>query len=107
MDGVAHACGGNGDHVHILMGLSQNHRLADVMRELKTDSSKWIKREMNLAGFAWQEGYGAFTVSGPDLEKVRRYVLKQEEHHRNKSFQEEYVEMLQRGLVDFDDRFLW
>ena len=78
-----------------------------MIRTLKTDSSKWIKREVNLAGFAWQEGYGAFTVGAPDIEKVRAYVLNQEEHHRNKSFEEEYLEMLQRGLVDYDERYLW
>jgi len=77
------------------------------MRELKADSSKWIKAELSLRGFAWQEGYGAFTVSAPDLERVRAYVLGQEEHHRAKSFQEEYVEMLKRGLVDYDDLYLW
>ena len=107
MNGVAHAAGGIGDHVHLLMGLTQNHTLADVMRDLKADSSSWIKRELDCAGFAWQEGYGAFTVSPPDLEKVRKYVLNQEGHHRKKTYQEEYVEMLQRGLVEFDVRYLW
>lgn len=77
------------------------------MRELKADSSGWIKSELTLAGFAWQEGYGAFTLGSPDLEKVRSYVLNQEEHHRNHSFQDEYRTMLKRGMVEFEERYLW
>jgi REP element-mobilizing transposase RayT len=107
MDGVAHAVGGISDHVHVLMGLNANHRFRDTMRELKADSSRWIKAEFGLKGFGWQEGYGAFTLGAPELEKVRAYVLNQEEHHRTKSFQEEYLEMLKRGLVEYDERYLW
>ncbi len=107
MNGVAHAVGGVDDHVHLLVGLRATHCLADVMRELKSDSSRWAHEELRLINFAWQEGYGAFTVSAPDLERVRGYVLRQEEHHREKGFQEEYVEMLKRGLVEYDDRYLW
>jgi hypothetical protein len=77
------------------------------MRELKSESSAWIHNTLGLAGFAWQEGYGAFTVSASQLEQVRAYVPKQDEHHRGTTFQEEYVAMLQRGLVQFDDRYLW
>ena len=77
------------------------------MRELKADSSKWAKTEKNLHNFSWQEGYGAFTVSVPDLEKVKLYVLNQEEHHRVKTFKKEYVAMLERGLVEYDDTYLW
>ena len=107
LDGIAHAAGGIGDHVHVFMGLKATHRLSDVMRELKAESSKWIKSEFEFKGFAWQEGYGAFTVSPPDSEKVRKYVLGQEEHHRKISFQEEYVAMLKRGLVEYDEKYLW
>ena len=107
MNGVAHAIGGVADHVHLLVGLRATHCLADVMRELKSDSSRWVHDEFGLRNFAWQEGYGAFTVSAPDLERVRNYVLRQEEHHREKGFQEEYVEMLKRGLVEYEDRYLW
>ena len=107
LNGVPHAVGGTGDHVHVLTGLTATHRLADIMREVKSDSSAWIHRELALAGFAWQEGYGGFTVGASDLERVRAYVLRQEEHHRTTTFQEEYVAMLQRGLVEYDDRYLW
>lgn len=107
MDGVAHAVGGTGDHLHIAAGLRATHCLADVMREVKSESSRWIHEELRLAGFAWQEGYGAFTFAAPDLEAVRSYVLNQEEHHRMKTFQEEYVAMLKRGMVAYEEDFLW
>jgi len=107
MDGVAHAVGGTADHVHLFAGLRATHCLADVMREVKADSSLWIHREIGLAGFNWQEGYGAFTISAGHIEKVREYVLHQEEHHRGRTFQEEYVRLLRKGLVEYDDRYLW
>jgi putative transposase len=107
LNGVPHAVGGTGDHVHVFAGLRATHCLADVMRELKSESSGWIHGELGLPGFAWQEGYGAFTVSASHLEQVRAYVLGQEEHHRGKTFQDEYVAMLQRGLVEYDERYLW
>lgn len=107
LGGMPHAVGGTGDHVHLLAGLRATHCLADVMRELKSESSIWIHRELGLSGFAWQEGYGAFTVSASNIERVRAYVLGQEEHHRATTFQDEYVAMLDRGLVEYDERFLW
>lgn len=105
--GVALAVGGVSDHVHSLISLNATHRLCDVMRDVKADSSSWIKKELGLSEFGWQEGYGAFTVSPPDLEKVRAYVLNQEKHHEKKTFKEEYLEMLKRGLVTFDEQYLW
>ena len=107
LSGHPHAVGGVADHVHVLAGLEATHCLADVMRELKSESSRWLHKEMKLAGFAWQEGYGAFTFGAPDLEKVRAYVLNQPEHHRKKTFQEEYVKLLKRGLVEYKDKYLW
>jgi hypothetical protein len=77
------------------------------MRELKSESSKWIHREIQMPGFEWQEGYGAFTVSASHIDAVRSYVLNQAEHHLVKTFQEEYLSMLQRGLVEYDERYLW
>tara|TARA_R110002096_G_scaffold29509_7_gene88977 strand:+ start:3206 stop:3652 length:447 start_codon:yes stop_codon:yes gene_type:complete len=106
-NGVALAVGGISDHVHLLVSLEATHRLCDVMREVKGDSSRWIKQTLDLPKFAWQEGYGAFTVSPPDLEKVRSYVLHQERHHQATTYKDEYLEMLRRGLVEFDDRYLW
>jgi len=74
------------------------------MRSAKSESSSWIKGTLGIKEFAWQEGYGAFTVSASLIERVRNYVLNQVEHHRVKSFQEEYLEMLTNRLVEFDDR---
>jgi len=107
MDGHPHGVGGVADHVHVLAGLKPSHRLSDVMRDLKADSSRWIKEELKRTAFAWQDGYGAFTVNAPGLEAARHYVLHQEEHHRKQTFQEEYLEFLKRGLVEYDERFLW
>ena len=105
--GFAHAIGGTGDHVHVLLGLSPTHSLAQVIQRIKSVSSRWIHDEWSWVGFAWQEGYGAFTVSASSLEPVRAYVLHQEAHHRVKTFQEEYVEMLERGMVEYDAKYLW
>lgn len=107
LNGFSHAVGGIDDHVHLFIGLRATHCLADVMRELKSESSAWIHRKFGLRDFAWQEGYGAFTVGAGNMETVRAYVLNQEAHHRVKTFQEEYVEMLKRGLVEYDERYLW
>ena len=107
LEGHPHAVGGVNDHVHLLVGLKPTSCLADAMREVKAQSSHWIKEQLMMSSFAWQEGYGAFSVSAPDLEKVRNYVLKQEAHHRETSFQEEYLSMLERGLVKYDERYLW
>ena len=107
MSGFPHAVGGTADHVHLFAGLRATHCLADVMREVKSESSAWIHQELKLPGFNWQQGYGGFTVSASSLEKVRAYVLNQEQHHRTATYQEEYLAMLQRGLVEYDERYLW
>jgi len=99
--------GGTADHIHIAMGLTANHRLCDVMREVKADSSAWIKSTVGVRNFSWQVGYGAFTYGAPDKDAVARYVETQEEHHRTKTFQEEYIAMLKRGLVEYDENYLW
>ncbi len=105
--GVPEAIGGVADHVHLLIGLRATHCLADVVRDVKSVSSRWARDEMRDALFTWQEGYGAFTVSPSQIETVRRYIAGQEEHHRGRTFQEEYVEFLQRSGVEYDERFLW
>ncbi len=107
LDGIPQTVGGTGDHVHLLIGLRATHRLADVMRDLKSASSQWVHEEIGMAIFAWQEGYGAFTVSASNYEHVARYILRQEEHHRQRTFQEEYRELLDRSGVAFDERYLW
>jgi REP element-mobilizing transposase RayT len=106
MDGVPEAVGGMADHVHLLIGLKSTHRLADVLRDLKRASSEWVHVNISLPGFAWQEGYGAFTVSASNRDDVAAYIARQEEHHRKRTFREEYVEFLRKSGVEFDERFV-
>ena len=103
---VPESIGGVADHVHVLMGLRATHCLADVVRDLKRSSSEWIRRTIGLPGFAWQEGYGAFSVSASVREDVRRYIEHQEEHHRTRTFGEECRGFLIKCGVAFDDRFI-
>ncbi len=105
--GVAEAVGGTADHVHLLAGLRATHCLADVVRDIKAASSEWVHQEIRMAVFSWQDGYGAFTVSSSQLETVKRYIANQSEHHRKKSYQEEYREMLVKSGIEFDEKFLW
>ena len=106
LGGFPQGVGGVADHVHLLVGLKATHCLADFMRELKKASSIWVHEEMKQPEFAWQEGYSAFTVSSTARPAVKRYIGNQKEHHRNKSFREELVEMLHRAGVEFDPRYL-
>jgi len=106
LNGVPEAVGGVADHVHLLVGLRATHTLADVLREIKSVSSAWVHEDVAVSSFAWQEGYGGFTVSASQLEKVRVYIQRQEEHHRTRTFREEYLKLLQRIGVEFDERYL-
>jgi putative transposase len=103
--GVAAKVGGTADHVHIAAGLRPTHCLSDVLRDIKHASSSWVHER--FGAFHWQEGYGAFTFSRTDLPSVVEYVTAQEEHHRVRTFQEEYREFLESHGVEFDERYLW
>jgi putative transposase len=105
--GVPLAIGGTEDHVHVLMGLRATHTIAGVMREVKGGSSEWAHISVGKQSFGWQPGYFGVTVSPSQLEKVKLYVLSQEEHHRRKTFKQEYIEMLQRAGIDYDERYVW
>jgi putative transposase len=96
------------DHVHILFELGRAVALSEAVEEVKKSSSKWIKTQgREFAGFAWQAGYGAFGVSESNREAVEKYIAGQKEHHRKKSFQEEYRALLERHGVDYDERYVW
>lgn len=100
--------GGISDHVHLLAILSREVSLSEMMRDVKTNSSKWIHETFDGArDFAWQRGYGAFTVGFRDVERVERYIDGQKEHHRAQTFEEEFVEMLDAHGVEYDPRYLW
>jgi putative transposase len=107
LDIIPEAVGGVADHVHMLIGLHATHKLADVLRDIKRTSSAWVHETIGQKIFQWQDGYGAFTVSASLLETVKNYIARQEEHHRRKTFQEEYVELLKLSGVEYDERYLW
>lgn len=90
-----------------LIGLRATHCLADVVRDIKAVSSRWAQEEMNAPTFAWQEGYGACTVRPTHRESVRHSIENQEQHHRRETFQDESLEFLKRGGVEYDERYLW
>jgi REP element-mobilizing transposase RayT len=100
--------GGTEDHVHILCLLSRKTTLMKLVEELKSYSSKWIKgKGIRFKDFYWQNGYGGFSVNPSQVETVRRYILNQEKHHRQKNFQEEYRAFLNKYHVEYDERFVW
>ena len=100
--------GGVADHVHLALRLPRTVTMAAVVEEVKTASSIWLKTQSPaLAAFAWQRGYGAFSVGPADIEALRHYIDTQEEHHRKRTFQEEYRAMLQKYGVPYDERYVW
>ena len=100
--------GGYEDHIHALIAAPPSLALSRAVQFLKGDSSKWIHEEFPASrGFAWQDGYGAFTVSKSNLPEVVRYIGNQREHHRRRTFQEEYLEFLRRHGLEYDRRYVW
>ena len=96
------------DHVHVLFNMGRTVTLAQVVEDVKKSSSKWIKTQGPKFGqFAWQAGYGGFSVSESNVPKVANYIRNQEEHHRVKTFQEEYREFLTKHNIQFDERYVW
>jgi REP element-mobilizing transposase RayT len=96
------------DHVHILFELARTVAISQAVEEVKTTSSKWIKTQgVELAGFAWQAGYGAFSVSESNVLAVRDYIANQREHHRAQSFHDEYRAFLERHGLAYDERYVW
>ena len=104
---VPECVGGTFDHVHLLIGIRATHCLADIMRDVKQSSSRWVHETLGLRHFAWQDGYGAFTVSASQIEAVKDYITRQDEHHRKRTFQEEYVDFLEHSKIDYDKTYLW
>ena len=101
------ATGGTQDHVHLLVGLHPETSVADFLRVVKTNSSKWIHETFSdQSKFAWQTGYGAFSVSRSNLDQVRAYIENQEEHHRRLSFEEEFRMLLERHGISYDPQYL-
>jgi len=102
------AIGGTTDHVHLLTKLPADLAIADCLRVLKTNSSRWVKeRWPERRSFAWQAGYGAFSVSESSRANVIRYIQEQEQHHRKISFQDEFLGLLRKHGVEFDKQYIW
>jgi REP-associated tyrosine transposase len=100
--------GGVADHVHSLFALSRSYSIAEIVKEIKRTSSSSIKRRFPmLRRFHWQNGYGAFSVSHSNLESVIRYIEKQEQHHRRRTFQDEYRAFLKKYEIEYDERYVW
>ena len=102
------AIGGAEDHVHLLFALSRTITVADLVEALKTSSSKWIKTKgSQFRQFHWQSGYGAFSIGQSSVMALKQYVLTQKEHHKTKSFQDEFKSLCERYGVDIDERYVW
>lgn len=100
--------GGVADHVHLLINLHQSQALADVMRDLKMSSTKWVNESGTLSShFEWQRGYGAFTVSQSQMDQVRQYIRHQESHHQRKTYAEEYLALLKAHKISYDEQFVF
>jgi putative transposase len=100
--------GGVEDHVHLLFGLSRTKTIAEIVETVKTTSSKWIKsKDKRLSSFHWQSGYAAFSGSQSDADLVVAYIADQAEHHRKRTFQDEYRRLLEKYHVAFDERYVW
>ncbi len=106
--GIQLQIGGMSDHVHILAKLSPTIAIADVLRLIKSNSSKCVNEKFEQPGrFEWQTGYAAFTVSQSQIPVVARYIQTQEVHHRNTSFKDEFLKLLIRHQVEFDERYVF
>ena len=102
------AIDGAPDHVHILFSLARVVTIADIVEEVKTSSSKWIKTKgREFRAFHWQRGYGAFSIGQSNVATLKRYIRSQKEHHRHMTFQDEYRKFLKAYRIDYDERFVW
>jgi len=98
----------NPDHTHLLVGLKPNITISDLVRDIKAGSSNFINENRWVKGkFNWQEGYGAFSYSRSQIDRVAKYILNQEEHHRKKSFKDQYLELLEKFEIEYDERYLF
>jgi len=106
MQGTALIINGTADHVHMLVRIRPAHSAAEIARVVKTNSSRWLHLS-GFADFAWQTGYGVFSVSESNVPAVTEYIAAQEEHHRRRSFQDEFLTFLRKNNVLYDARYIW
>jgi putative transposase len=101
------AVGGTEDHAHVLLSLPPAVPLAKAIREIKSLSSQWMHRECGRPDFDWQEGYGAFSIGQSQVPATIAYIASQQEHHRKRDFHSEYVAILKKHRIDYDQRYVW
>jgi putative transposase len=107
-DAILLSAGGIEDHIHLLLKIHPKFAISATIQMIKANSSRWINETGRIAGkFSWQRGYGAFSVSESMSDRVKNYIGNQREHHRNKTFEEEYLAFLRRHHVSFDPRFVF
>ena len=100
--------GGTADHVHLLVSQSKNVSLSSLLKDIKKDSSSWIKTKgSQFRNFHWQDGYGAFSIGKSDVPELKKYIAGQKEHHRKQTFQEELIDFLEDYGIVYDERYLW
>ena len=99
---------GTTDHVHALFALGRTITIADLVEEVKTGSSKWLKTKgREFRNFHWQRGYGAYSIGQSNVTELKRYIRNQKQHHRRVTFEDEYRKFLKRYEIDFDERYVW
>ncbi|HYL14720.1 MAG TPA: transposase [Terriglobales bacterium] len=107
LNGVALIVNGTADHMHMLVRVPPPRSISEIARVLKTNSSRWIyERWSEHKDFAWQTGYGAFSVSTSNIAAVTKYIAEQEEHHKTRSFQDEFIAFLRKNGIVYDDRHI-
>ena len=108
LGGISLGINGVADHVHVLAKLRADKALSDVLRDLKANASGWMHDVFpDSKDFAWQNGYGAFTVSASQVAAVQRYIARQAEHHQGRDFKDEFTELLRLNEIEFDEQYLW
>lgn len=100
--------GGIENHVHLLLSLSNIDKFSESIRQIKASSTKWIHQEIKtLPHFAWQERYGSFTIGCSQIDIIKDYIAKQREHHQTRSFEQEYILLLKKNQIDFNEKYLF
>jgi len=108
LKGTPIAVGGTMNHAHVLASVPSTLSLSHVVGKIKANSSKWARQDiLAMADFGWQEGYSAFTVSRSKIDSVAKYIAGQMKHHDAMTFEEEFVELLRKHGVDYDERYIW
>lgn len=106
--GIALAINGMTDHLHLLAKLRPDKSVSDMIRDFKAGASGWMHKVFpEMKEFAWQNGYGAFTVSASQIERVRSYIANQQAHHRKKTFKDEFIALLRANGIELDQKYLW